>query len=399
MEADLIKSLQLLKKSTGWTKDKEIKKSIEEKLKILKPKGQENPNIGNDATEFMEPFLLALDSPTIGCRIQSMIQIGEIITEGYYNGSKTLPDEKTKTEIEDICERLTTSCLSLNDESVSAQVIETISVIISSGKVHIHGYKLHGFVCQLFEVYFNLVKEENSTRAWTAISNLFGFVFERLNDADKDYVKVHGNEEEKNGDSTSAADLVSAIKQDFVPDVKMCMYDAVVKSLKYKFSIDTMRKGSVIEVTHNVSIGNSEEDDEDKDLIAKLPTEWHRDAFILLRLLAKYTVTPIDEPNGTQFRQSAYLLLEEQSGKGEYAINRLDAFSQCFRKYLFKSILMNLLGQDENIVKSTLDFFIVIADKFKLKLLPEIEVFISSVFIPLLNSDNTPFDHKMKVYL
>lgn len=45
----------------------------------------------------------------------------------------------------------------------------------------------------------------------------------------------------------------------------------------------------------------------------------------------------------------------------------------------------------------SLDLFIVLTENFRDNLLPEIEVFISSVFLPILNSDNSPYDHKIKV--
>lgn len=404
MEDFVYKALGLLKKSTGWTKDKDVKKAIEEQTKALKPKlGSSSDNKKGDATPYMEPFFIALDSTTVNCRIQALVQIAEIIKEGYYTGAEKVDKEDAKTAIEDLMSRLCTSCLSLNEEPVSVQVLETIAAIISSGNCHIHEYTLLLASCQSFEIYFGLVKQESIDRGWQALSDIVGFVFEKMNDADAEHVKKHGDDEvtkkeESQTSAGNAADLVSTLKTDFIPDIDIYMYPSVLKHLQYKYTLDTMRRGSVSEISNTgmALVNGDAEKDEDKDLLDKLPTPYHRDAFAMLRLLGKFTLSPLDSKNGLQYRQTAFLLLEEQIVKAEDAINRVDIFIQCFRKYLLKSLLMNFLGQDTDVVRASLDFFIVVADKFKQKLMPEIEVFISSVFLPILNSDNSPYDHKMK---
>ncbi|CCI47299.1 unnamed protein product [Albugo candida] len=74
-----------------------------------------------------------------------------------------------------------------------------------------------------------------------------------------------------------------------------------------------------------------------------------------------------------------------------------DRFIHAIRQYLCQSLLQNCTSNNTNIVGLSLQLFLILIQHFKRFLRAEIEIFITSVFLRLLQSENSSFDHKMLV--
>ena len=134
----------------------------------------------------------------------------------------------------------------------------------------------------------------------------------------------------------------------------------------------------------------------------------HRDAFLLFRSLCRLSmkVNPAAANQSTRggdskALDSKVLALElilgvlEASG---HSFRSGDKFIFAIKNHLCDSLIQNisLLG-DTVVVTLSLRIFVALITHFKDNLKSEIEVFISSMFLRILESDDSVFEHRMKV--
>lgn len=72
-------------------------------------------------------------------------------------------------------------------------------------------------------------------------------------------------------------------------------------------------------------------------------------------------------------------------------------FIAAIRTFLCNSLLSNCTSPDAEVVGFALQIFLLLVQEFKEHLKAEVEVFISSVFLRIIESENSPFDHKLRV--
>ena len=74
-----------------------------------------------------------------------------------------------------------------------------------------------------------------------------------------------------------------------------------------------------------------------------------------------------------------------------------DRFIHAVRNYLCVSLLGNCTSQVAEVTGLGLHIFVLLMSHFKDHLKDELEIFISSIFLRILESENSTYDHKMKV--
>ena len=134
----------------------------------------------------------------------------------------------------------------------------------------------------------------------------------------------------------------------------------------------------------------------------------HRDAFLLFRSLCRLSMKadPAAAKQSTRggdsrALDSKVLALELILGVLEASGNSFrsgDKFIFAIKNHLCDSLIKNIsmLG-DTVVVNLSLRIFVTLITHFKDNLKSEIEVFISSMFLPILESDDSVFDHRMLV--
>jgi brefeldin A-inhibited guanine nucleotide-exchange protein len=74
-----------------------------------------------------------------------------------------------------------------------------------------------------------------------------------------------------------------------------------------------------------------------------------------------------------------------------------DKFIYAIRQYLCVSLLTNCTSQVAQITGLSLQIFVVVMANFKDHLKSELEVFVSTIFLKILESENSTYDHKCRV--
>jgi brefeldin A-inhibited guanine nucleotide-exchange protein len=74
-----------------------------------------------------------------------------------------------------------------------------------------------------------------------------------------------------------------------------------------------------------------------------------------------------------------------------------ERFVYAIRNYLCVSLLGNCTSQVAQVVGLSLQIFVALLDGFKDHLKSEVEVFITTIFLRILESENSTYDHKLRV--
>lgn len=74
-----------------------------------------------------------------------------------------------------------------------------------------------------------------------------------------------------------------------------------------------------------------------------------------------------------------------------------DKFIYVIRSYLCVSLLSNCTSHITQVAGLSLQLFVVLVDQFKDHLKNEIEVFVSTIFLRMIDSENCAYDHKLKI--
>jgi brefeldin A-inhibited guanine nucleotide-exchange protein len=74
-----------------------------------------------------------------------------------------------------------------------------------------------------------------------------------------------------------------------------------------------------------------------------------------------------------------------------------DKFIYAVRTYLCVSLLSNCTSHVAQVTGLSLQIFVVLMEQFKDSLKHEVEVFVSNIFLRMLESENSTYDHKFRV--
>lgn len=74
-----------------------------------------------------------------------------------------------------------------------------------------------------------------------------------------------------------------------------------------------------------------------------------------------------------------------------------EKFIYAIRNYLCVSLLSNCTSQLTQVTGLSLQIFVLLLENFKQHLKSEVEVFLSTIFIRILESENSTYEHKLRV--
>lgn len=134
------------------------------------------------------------------------------------------------------------------------------------------------------------------------------------------------------------------------------------------------------------------------------PSLQHKNAWLLFRALCKLSMRGVDtnpsqqaDPIAIQSKiLSLELLLSVLQSSGP-AFHHSERFVQAIRQYLCVSLLRNCTANVPQVVDLSLQVFVQLIAHFKDHLKAEIEVFITKIFLRILESENSTFHHKSVV--
>ena len=430
METITLRSLTKIKKHCrGQAKLKDLRAVCDEQIQRIEAykAGGEG---GDDASPFFEPLRLACKSLHAPCMEEALDCIQKLIAYGYLRGTARGPasrddddDEATPKEtrtpstmdsiIETIC-----GCDDFDDDNVQLQVIKALLTAVTSQTCEVHEGGLLVAVRSCYNIHLVTRNAVNKTTAKATLTQMLSIVFQRMEAADAGapsvpdttysegdavHVPDYGLGTVVSCDGTNCVVALQAWEQDGEAAQLHCsttsLRPPVNEEGRQKKVVGTdptpgaeLRDGSLVLVRQDSS--------------AQFSSAHHKDAFLLFRALCKLSMKggPAEgneaDPAEPISMQSKVLSLELLLSVLEHAgpaFRKGPRFVGAVRQYLCVSLLKNCTSSATHVVALALRLFVALIVRFRSNLKAEVEVFISHIFLRILDSDNSTHEHKMLV--
>ncbi|CAI5708176.1 unnamed protein product [Peronospora farinosa] len=154
---------------------------------------------------------------------------------------------------------------------------------------------------------------------------------------------------------------------------------------------------------------------------AAFPSVLHKDAYLLFRSLCRISMRSVaddfpaangvngsvgedagngvmpEDPFAFQSKILSLELVKEIVENAGPSFRRGERFVRAIRQCLCQSLLQNCTSNYTQIVSLSLQVFLVLLRNFKRHLKTELDIFVTSIFLRLLQSENASFEHKLLV--
>ncbi|KAF0720674.1 Aste57867_99 [Aphanomyces stellatus] len=147
------------------------------------------------------------------------------------------------------------------------------------------------------------------------------------------------------------------------------------------------------------------------------PTPYHKDAYLVFRALCRISMRfvvddavggggiggdlpdepQVDDPYALQSKMISLDLLLSIVNQAGNTFHTNERFLVAMRTYLCVSLLQNCTSIYTQVVELSLRVFVVLITHYKAHLKGEMEIFITNIFLRILDSENSTFEHKMLV--
>jgi brefeldin A-inhibited guanine nucleotide-exchange protein len=288
----------------------------------------------------------------------------------------------TQRTLIDLIIETVTKCSEINDDNVHVQAIKVLLTAITSSHCEVHDASLLLAIQACFHVHLVSRNQINKITAKAALTQMVSNTIARMEVLHEVLV-----DEDSSPDSSSSSPRIRSSSSS---------------------NSDTGRPVSP-------SPGGD---------VGTFPTATHKDSFLIFRALCKLSMkgaqadfdTVQQQANkgrggalpggGDQFDgntlavQNKMLSLEmilvvlNKSGK---AFRSVDKFTEAIRKYLCMSLLGNCTSPIPQVTALSLQIFAALIDGFKEHLKTEFEVFFTSVFLKIVESENSSYGQKLHV--
>ncbi|RHY57297.1 hypothetical protein DYB38_009230, partial [Aphanomyces astaci] len=363
---------------------------------------------------------------------------------------KEKDEDAAKVTLMDAIVTCICSCNDHHDEEVQLQVLKAVLQAVTSRTCEVHEHSLLKSVRACYHIHLVSKNTMNQTVAKATLQQMVNVVFQRMEHMEE---TLHANDvaavppppeavasvevrEDSNhslpDDAADGVDAAEKAESDHAmyPDVArtLHLHAAVLHRVHTRLansstadlvSDDVDPSSSPAPTTTTTSAPTST-----SHAPSTFPSLYHKDAFLLFRSLCRISMRSLaedsaaaatamtsssssaattsagppqgsDDPFAFQSKLvSLDLLLSILNGGGP---TFRDRFVTLIKQYLCVSLLQNCTSNYTQIVELSLRVFVVLIAQFKAHLKSEMEVFITHIFLGLLESDNSSLEHKLLV--
>ena len=252
------------------------------------------------------------------------------------------------------------ACSDSFDENVQLQVIKCLLTAVTSHQCAVHETTLLLAVRACFHVHLISKNVVIKTTARAALTQMISATNKRMEDADEALSNANNNNDNNNNNNDTTISKSNSSSSNTLSSI----------------------------------ISNTNE----------LPTKYHRDAWLLFRAICKLsTKGTYDDAiiaKDDVILQNKLLSLESIElilNSCGPAFKTNEKFINCVRSYLCVSLLSNCASDVKEVATLSLRIFATLLDLFKDHLKDELEVFVTNIFLKILESENSTAEHKYSV--
>ncbi|XP_061715439.1 brefeldin A-inhibited guanine nucleotide-exchange protein 1 [Cydia pomonella] len=424
------------------------------------PETTESPTSGtlplpkNDASniitaeKYFLPFELACQSKASRIVVTALDCLQKLIAYGHLTGN--VPDSTTPRKllidriVETICGCFTGP---QTDEGVQLQIIKALLTVITSQHVEVHEGTVLLAVRTCYNIYLASKNLINQTTARATLTQMLNVIFTKMENQalEMDTTEVHHKIPNGNIVTDDQSNHISEENKSITPGPSDSMDDVLEAKIIAKQIVDSVIdnavtiafKKSAEDISQNGPENNENPDSQDSGSIShesngQAPTEssmtripsqesvdvasendnsvtakfthiLQKDAFLVFRALCKLSMKPLPEgtpdPKSHELRSkilSLHLLLSILQNAGPVFRNN-EMFITAIKQYLCVALSKNGVSSVPEVFELSLAIFLALLQNFKVHLKKQIEVFFKEIFMNILETSSSSFEHKWMV--
>uniref|UniRef100_A0A803W2L1 ARF guanine nucleotide exchange factor 1 n=1 Tax=Ficedula albicollis TaxID=59894 RepID=A0A803W2L1_FICAL len=358
--------------------DKEVKKAHHSQLRkaceVALGEAQSGPKSLKYLTSFIEadkyflPFELACQSRCPRIVSTSLDCLQKLIAYGHLTGNapdSTAPGKKLIDRIiETIC-----GCFQgpQTDEGVQLQIIKALLTAVTSQHIEIHEGTVLQAVRTCYNIYLASKNLINQTTAKATLTQMLNVIFARM-------------------ENQALERFVSSL---------LAFWLFLLGYFKEKICY--------IEAENGSDISSAENEQTEADQATAFSHILQKDAFLVFRSLCKLSMKPLSDgppdPKSHELRSkilSLQLLLSILQNAGP-VFRTNEMFINAIKQYLCVALSKNGVSSVPEVFELSLSIFLTLLSNFKTHLKMQIEVFFKEIFLYILETSTSSFDHKWMV--
>uniref|UniRef100_A0A669C8W1 ARF guanine nucleotide exchange factor 2 n=1 Tax=Oreochromis niloticus TaxID=8128 RepID=A0A669C8W1_ORENI len=370
-----------------------------------------------EADKYVLPFELACQSKSPRIVSTSLDCLQKLIAYGHITGNA--PDSRTPGKrlidrlVETIC-----NCFQgpQTDEGVQLQIIKALLTTVTSPHIEIHEGTVLLTVRTCYNIYLASRNLINQTTAKATLTQMLNVIFTRMENQAVSLTLLQ---------STAAAHL--PIKQ-LQPEVLILLFKnssthpSPAPDLDQDQEPDTPSVNGEVESENTPPNGEAEQVtpstgfvinslhlSQDAEALqgphnaARFSHILQKDAFLVFRSLCKLSMKPLadgpPDPKSHELRSkivSLQLLLSVLQGAGP-VFRTHEMFVNAIKQYLCVALSKNGVSSVPEVFELSLAIFLTLLSHFKVHLKMQIEVFFREIFLTILETSTSSFEHKWMV--
>lgn len=379
-----------------------------------------------EADRYFLPFELACQSKTPRIVVTSLDCLQKLIAYGHLTGKTPDTVAPGKFLIDRVVEAIC-GCFSgpNTDETVQLQIIKAILTIVSSTTCEAHEGSLLLAVRTCYNIYLVSRNLINQATAKATLNQMLNIVFSRMESQAASCLDANGENQDMivrhivneiisevclqiDEDQTSQFDM----SHDSSPNASVVMEQSIIFSSANQHSQnrppsinlsggvtsldgDSPRNGALIDPSDQLLLGAS-------NAQLMFGHVLQKDAFLLFRALCrlsmKHVTTSLDSKSHEMRSKilSLQLLLAVLQNAGP-VFKTNEIFIVAIKQYLCVALSKNGVSSVPEVFEISLSIFLTLIEHFKAHLKVQVEVFFREIFLNILETVSSPFEHKWMV--
>lgn len=429
----MVKTLKKLRKEVP-RRFKDLRKLCDDMIAFLTEENKSGVVLSSRPLPYLEPFILACES-----RQPRLMEIGldglnYLIEHGYLKGSENFAEvndpfkdvetdadgktvQKKNNGIIDTIIEVVSKCSDEYDDVVQLQVVKVILTAVTSSSCEVHEGSLLLSVRSCFHIHLISKNQVNKTTAKAALTQMISVVNLRMesHDAAINPIKsaVDSNEDDVltneqniedtpiNSDDNKPTSDVPSSSQPVVEEIIGDDHKLESEEPTHTHTQSETESSS----TNRASVtGTGGGDDDGFHGVGAFSSHFHKDAFLIFRALCKLSMKGLEDDansaNDPIALQNKILSLEliyytlQHCGP---TFQTEEKIIGVVRNYLCVSLLGNCTSNVAQVTGLSLQIFATLLEFFKDHLKSELEVFVTGIFLRILESENSTYEHKLRV--
>lgn len=369
-----------------------------------------------DAEKYFLPFELGCQSKSPKIVISALDCIQKLIAYGHLTGNSPDPRNPQRLLIDCIVET-TCSCFSgpSTDEGVQLQIIKALLTLVTSQSCQVHGSSILLAVRTCYNIYLGSKNLVNQTTAKATLTQMLSVIFTRM--------EIEMEKLTLQPQTTCDPVLVPPVKvlvNGHVPGHPTGEVESAVSVLVNEL-VTIVAEREDQRVLQNGGVGQQE-----AEKMGRVPSDdnisdssnpsndvtpsnlsfshvTQRDAYLVFRSLCKLSMKPIPDgnvdPKSHEVRSkilSLQLILSILQNSGP-SFQSSDLFANAIKQFLCVALSKNGVSNISEVFELSLAIFLALLQSFKTHLKMQIEVFCKEIFLNILETPTSTFEHRWMV--